>query len=277
MNSDPAAPTRTRLILGSLHIVVESADLALHQSLQSTYGAFMHGSVAASHAMQVRIDRQPGSAPLDSLFPAEFQAGALRFTSAAYSGYIDPASGKAACTLTTAHALSAVDYFLRACLALLAFEAGGLLLHAAGLLRNGRGYLFFGPSGAGKTTAARVSHAEAGAIVLNDDLVVLLPRADRWWVQATPFTNPSQVPPSGDWCSPLHAIYRLAHSRQVRSEPIVPALALAELLTSCPIVSGDPDRADRLLARLDHLVRAVPVKRLYLRPDASFWVVIDSS
>ena len=271
----PVSPDRTRLTLGALHIDVTSADPALHRHFRSAYGAFTDGQVAAGHTLTARIDKQPGAAPVDNLFPAQFQDGILRFASPAYNGYVDIASGQAACTLTTAQPLFAADYFLRVCLALLAFEAGGVLLHAAGVARRGRGYLFFGPSGSGKTTAARVSRDEAGAAVLNDDLVVLLPQADRWRVQATPFTNPTQVPPLGDARAPLYAIYRLAHSPRVYTEPIVPALALAELLTCCPIVSGDPGRSDRLLARLERLIQSVPVQRLYLRPDASFWAILD--
>ena len=267
--------TLTCLTFGPLQVIMQSDDAALHQHFRSAYGAFTAPTVATSHNLTLRLERQSGTAPLDSLIPAEFQDGVLRFNSPAYSGHIDQRAGQAVCVLTTAQPLIAADYFLRSAVALLAFEAGGLLLHAASVVRRGRAYLFFGPSGAGKTTASRVSRDQAGATVLNDDLVILLPQADRWLVQATPFTNPTQMPPAGDLRSPLRAIYRLIQSPQVYTEPIVPGLAVAELLTSCAIVNGDPSRADRLLARLENIVRTIPVRRLYLRPEASFWANLD--
>jgi hypothetical protein len=101
------------------------------------------------------------------------------------------------------HPFEPIDYFVRAALALLAFEAGGLLFHAAGLAWRGNGYAFFGNSGSGKTTVARVSsHAQ----ILNDDLVVLLPDAVRWNIHATPFSNPTQVTPAGPQFVPLCAL-----------------------------------------------------------------------
>ncbi|MBE0566841.1 MAG: hypothetical protein IH621_12825, partial [Krumholzibacteria bacterium] len=41
------------------------------------------------------------------------------------------------------------------------------LVHAAGVVRDGRGYLFVGPSGAGKSTVAELSRGHA---VLNDEM-----------------------------------------------------------------------------------------------------------
>ena len=186
-------------------------------------------------------------------------------------------------TLTSLHPFEAADYFVRTALALLAFEAGGLLFHAAGLAYHDRGYAFFGHSGSGKTTVARVS---SHATVLNDDLVVLWPgashpaamrtrEADRWQLIATPFSNPTQVQPAGHQRVPLTALYRLIQDRRVFLEALDPAVATAEIVASSPIVCADPDRAAALLDRAAQLTRAVPVQRLHFLPDASFWDVID--
>src|SRR5262249_29799700 len=57
--------------------------------------------------------------------------------------------------------------FLRVANALLLAEIDGLLLHASSVLRRGRAFLFPGPSGAGKTTIARLA---AGGGVLSDEV-----------------------------------------------------------------------------------------------------------
>ena len=48
----------------------------------------------------------------------------------------------------------------------------GIALHAAGILKNGRVYVFMGPSGSGKTTVAKLSKEYT---VLSDDLVIIKP------------------------------------------------------------------------------------------------------
>src|SRR6202020_755692 len=53
-------------------------------------------------------------------------------------------------------------------------ERGGLLLHASSVLSKGRAYAFVGPSGAGKTTMARLA---APRPVLSDEVTALRPSA----------------------------------------------------------------------------------------------------
>src|SRR5260370_33734199 len=53
-----------------------------------------------------------------------------------------------------------LDAALRILHTLLLAEKGGFLLHAASGIRDGRAFLFFGPSGAGKTTVARAAPSD---------------------------------------------------------------------------------------------------------------------
>jgi hypothetical protein len=65
-------------------------------------------------------------------------------------------------------ALSGVLFrHLQLIFALLMGNFAGLMLHAAGVVKEGRGYAFVGPSGSGKTTLA--SSMEGDALVLADD------------------------------------------------------------------------------------------------------------
>ncbi len=49
------------------------------------------------------------------------------------------------------------ENYLRVIYAWRCLEQGALLVHASGVIRRGRGFVFFGPSGSGKTTSARLS------------------------------------------------------------------------------------------------------------------------
>jgi hypothetical protein len=59
--------------------------------------------------------------------------------------------------------------------------AGGCVLHASAVEADDRALAFVGPPGGGKTTVAALMCA-AGARLLTDDVVRLVPRADGWYV-----------------------------------------------------------------------------------------------
>jgi hypothetical protein len=282
----------TALTIGPLRVIVAASDPAVHTALRAGYRSFIAADDPAPHTLPIRLDYTPGPAPAD--WPFTFDGPSLRFTAPHCLGFIDVPPGVGHVSVSAPHPFAPVDYVIRAALSLLAFEAGGLLFHAAGLARRGAGYAFFGYSGSGKTT---VAHVSTDAVVLNDDLVVLLPQAshptarqasrpygetgartqeaDRWEMAATPFSNPTQINPIGPLTVPLAALYRLVQDRSVFVEPIDPATAMAEVIASSPVVNADPDRALGLLARIDNLIRRVPVQRLHFLPDASFWTVVQ--
>ena len=259
----------TSLTIGPLRVIIAAPNPAVHLALRSAYGAFAVGDSPVPSSLIVHVDYTSGPAPAER--PFTFDRGVLRFTAAHCTGALDLIAWRAHLGVIAPRPFEPIDYFVRAALALLAFEAGGLLFHAAGLARRGNGYAFFGYSGSGKTTVARVS---SDARILNDDLVVLLPDASRWNIYATPFSNPTQVTPAGPQFAPLAALYRLVQDRQVFVEPIAPAAAMAEVIACSPVVGADPDRVLALLARAEQLVSVVPVRRLHFLPDSSFWTVV---
>jgi hypothetical protein len=264
------ATNTTSITVGPLCVIVDTPDPGVHAVLRSAYRAFAADAAPAPRTLTAHIAYTPGPAPAD--WPFTFQDGVLRFTAPHCAGSIDVRNTDAQIQITAPQPFEPIDYCVRTALALLAFDAGGLLFHAAGLARRDQGYGFFGYSGSGKTTVARVS---SDAVILNDDLVVLLPQADRWRLYATPFFNPTQMTPPGPQSVPLAALYRLVQDRRVFMEPIDPAAAIAEVIASSPVVSADPDRALTLLARAEQLATAVPVQRLHFLPDSSFWAVVQ--
>ncbi len=203
-----------------------------------------------------------------------FRSGAVEFGAPGYEGYIDVARGEGQLALSSAQPLEDLDYYARVACAVLAFQAGGLLFHAAGIIHDGRGYCFFGYSGSGKTTVARLSPRD---VVLNDDLVLLMPADSGWTVHATPFWNPTQVAPSGATCAPLAGLFRLIQDKQVYVEALTPAQALAELVASAPVISADPSRTGQLLERGRRLIRQTPMYKLHFLPDPSLWPAVEQA
>src|SRR2546422_5182960 len=64
-----------------------------------------------------------------------------------------------------------LENFLRVLTASFVLDRGGFLLHAAAVVRGGRAYVYFRPSGSGKTTVTDLS---PGGLVLSGDLTLVV-------------------------------------------------------------------------------------------------------
>ena len=260
--------------VGGLGVTVECDDAVLAAGLRQRYRQFSGPATVHFTAHIHLAGRQRASALLDTALI--FSDGAAQFTAPGYQGVIDDQIGEGWLTLSSAQPVDDADYYLRVAFALLAFRQGGLMFHAAGIVRRGKGHVFFGYSGSGKTTVARLS---SDATVLNDDLLLLKPAGDGpgWSVHATPFWNPSQVAPSSSSSAPLADLFRLVQDRRMYLEPMGRGQALAELVANVPVIPSDPVRLCELLERGRSLINTVPVYHLHFLPDASFWSVIDQA
>jgi hypothetical protein len=70
----------------------------------------------------------------------------------------------------------------------------GVEVHALGLADlDGRGYLFLGHSGAGKSTTARLWMAQPGVNLLSDDRIILRKHQERYWMYGTPWHGDAGV------------------------------------------------------------------------------------
>jgi len=106
----------------------------------------------------------------------------------------------------------------------------GALLHACGVSDKGRGLLFVGKSGAGKSTMAELWRDEEGATILSDDRVIVREQEGRFWAYGTPwhgdagFCSPQSVPLDAMFVirhGGENSIMRLEEVRQVVSSLLV--------------------------------------------------------
>ena len=197
--------------------------------------------------------------------------GGLTITDKTYQGIIDFNRDVSTLYLNNGHALTDLEYFLRLVYAYLGFQAGGFLIHSAGVVKDGCSYLFFGPSGSGKSTVANLSPQEQ---VLNDDLIMLLPGKDHWIAHSTPFWNAGRGRDSLPTFAPLAGLYRLVKDRQNFLEKVSAGEALADFMASIPVLPGSPKFSAGLFQRCSDLLDLIPVYRLHFTPDNSFWDVV---
>ncbi|NUM43314.1 MAG: hypothetical protein HUU38_01295 [Anaerolineales bacterium] len=240
--------------------------------LQQRYAHFLTCPPSTPPALHISL--QPG---VPSTYPQnkapDFTPHGVTFAPPGWEGELDFAQKTGWVRPGPNFFIEETDYFLRVACAIQAFRTEGLLFHAAGILRGGEGYLFFGHSGAGKTTIARLSGERA---VMNDDLVLLRPEPGGWVVYGTPFYNPTQVIPSGNFSAPLVQMLGLVQDQDVYLENASPGHTLAEIVANVPVISTDARCAVELLTRCQKLIAQVPAFRLHFRKDDSFWAVIEN-
>lgn len=139
-------------------------------------------------------------------------------------------------------------------------RCGGVLLHAAAVVRDGVGLILAGRSGAGKSTLSALCQAE-GWRVLNDDRAVLFQRDGCVHVAGTPwhgsgcFANADEVP--------LGGVLLLTQASEVRLESLETSAACLSLLEVASIPWFEDTWAQGALDALDNLMRDVPAYRFH--------------
>lgn len=171
--------------------------------------------------------------------------------------------------LDTMHAL---DYPLdEVVVAHLLGRGRGVELHGCGIIdRDGRGQLFVGQSGAGKTTTARVWLSEGHYDIVSDDRVIVRFVDGEWRMFGTPWHGEAEL--SAALSAPLAAIHLLVQAQRTELVSLPPAQAAAALFGCTFPPFHDAEALSFTLECLDRIVRDLPVRALRFLPDRS---VID--
>jgi len=181
--------------------------------------------------------------------------------------FIDEGKGEAA-------ALAGFENYFRWLVANLLVERGGFVFHSAGVVRDGSAYLFFGHSGAGKSTVCENS---PGSGILSDDLVLVFPVAGEGYrACAAPFFGvmPQENKEPGSFH--LKGCYRLRKSGEVRKRQLTKAQAFGLIVPSCPNIICGKRRNELLYPTVRKFLDSVQVYELFFKKDGTFWdAVLD--
>jgi hypothetical protein len=167
-----------------------------------------------------------------------------------------------------------VENFFRVVVAYRLVECGGALLHSAGIVDGSGARVFFGASGAGKTTLC-AHGAATGREVLSDELNALWPTERGVVVEKLPFAGDFGGAAGARAAFPALGLYRIAHAARTRLSPLTPAEALGALVAASPFVNADRHRNARLLRALGELAAAIPVRALGIALHESVWDILS--
>ena len=167
-----------------------------------------------------------------------------------------------------------------ACMLLFAFATvhlHTLMMHAAVIERQERGFLFLGHSGTGKSTHARMwLQAFGDARLLNDDNPVLRVLEDgQVRVYGSPWSGKTPCYINRDVA--VGTITQLVQAPQNELHPLRLPEAYAYMLSSCSGLKIDPPMMDALYDTIVRVIQTVPVYRLHCLPDTDAALMAYSS
>jgi hypothetical protein len=140
---------------------------------------------------------------------------------------------------------------------------GDIMIHASGVNHAGKGYLFSGVSGRGKTTMAKLWD-NAGGKVIHDDRLIIRRTGDKYTMHNTPvYVNDTPA------VSPLTRIFLLEHGTENTMIPVTGASAVSLMLANCIQHNWNPEIIARLMGAVSIMCSEVSVVRLKFKPDKS--------
>jgi hypothetical protein len=261
-----------RIEIAGMSIALLVDDPAASQRIREQYASFLAEGGVPELRIRVHVEEGDTFVPLDPgpwVIETVFENGRLDYASYLEKGFVDLLSGDGRLVLRPN---ASIENFLRVVYAWLCLGYQGLLLHASGVLREGKAFVFFGYSGSGKSTIAGLA---AGHTVLSDDMVIIKKENGTYYAYGVPFRGAGQEAPRTNAKGELKGLFRLRKGPEHRVEPLRPATAISELLADLPFVVKPDGNIGAVMAIAQDVVRTLPVAELFFRRDTGFWSVID--
>ena len=137
------------------------------------------------------------------------------------------------------------------------------MIHASGVNHGGKGYLFTGISGKGKSTMAMLWDTY-GAQVIHDDRMIIRKKGDGYIMFNTPVYD-NDYPLE----SPLGKIFVIEHGTENSMIPLKEAASVSQVMANCIQHTWDTSIIGNLLGSVAQMCRIVPSYKLLFKPGRS--------
>ncbi|MBI5034859.1 MAG: hypothetical protein HZB51_30410 [Chloroflexi bacterium] len=247
-------------------------DDPMRNRINKWYSAFVVSPSADAMTIDVKVEVGPEYIPFKGnkswQIKTSTQNGRIEFESHLEKGWFDRQAKLGQVVLRPNGDL---ENYLRVLYAWFCVDHGSLLLHSCGIIRDGRGYVFFGPSGNGKTTTTSLS---APYTILSDDLVIIKKVENRFRVYGVPFRGDLPEAPRTNASAEVCGVFALTKDKRHYLTPLVLPEAVARLVQCVPFVMTQPEIVKRVTEICTDLAKSVPLQMLHFRKDNGFWEII---
>lgn len=142
----------------------------------------------------------------------------------------------------------------------------GFSIHASTVVKDGKGFLFLGKSGTGKSTHSRLwKEVWKDVELLNDDNPIVRRIDGRWWVYGSPWSG--KTPCYKQERAPLQGMVRLRQASENRWLPVQGVKAWTTVYPSCAVIYQEGSLYERLRNTLNRLVTDVTIGRMECLPN----------
>lgn len=150
-----------------------------------------------------------------------------------------------------------------------ALNRKGIFTHSFGVKDlNGKGLLFAGRSGAGKSTTARLWHRHSKAMVLNDDRIIVLKENGKFVIHGSPWHgNFSDYLASRIESAVLSRMFFIHHAKKNNARRISGSRAFKLLYASIFPTFWDKPKLKNIISICQELVNTVPCYTLGFAKD----------
>lgn len=153
----------------------------------------------------------------------------------------------------------------------LVYYQWGLLIHSSCVIEKGKAYMFAGHSGAGKSTAAKLSHPRE---LLSDEATIVKITPDKITVFNSPFRSELDRTCTEE-TSPLAGIYLLNQAIDNHIVPLSKSNGFLHLMDKVFYWSHSPEEIRGILQLLQHVVNSVSICELHFQKNDTFWELIS--
>src|SRR5881296_3104409 len=207
------------IAIGGVTVQVNASDPDFVRMLEERYAGFIGSGQEPDYEFDIEL-AAPADADPDADVGVFREGRTWHLERGDFRAAWDPASRRGRIR-QSANPYS-IDAVLRIVHSLVLAGQGGMLVHAASAVRNGKAFLFAGVSGAGKTTISRL--APPDATLLTDEISYVRKQGNGYVAFGTPFTG--ELAKLGENVSaPIAALYLLAKGSENRIETVAPAEA----------------------------------------------------
>ena len=107
----------------------------------------------------------------------------------------------------------------------------GIILHSACIALRGKGFLFAGVSGSGKSTISEIWQKDEETTVLTDERVIIREKEGQLWAFGSPWHGTSEI--HKNMGAPIEKIFFIKHGRENKAIPISKTDAANRLMVRC--------------------------------------------